>query len=635
MVKLVPVDTPKRKLRLVPVDGEQQGATLGHKVGATIDGLAQGLTFNYSDEIAAGLSTGFGLAGDYDQALADERSRMAENKELASGYSLAGELTGGLAGGVGLVKAGLSTIPRLANAGIKARTLGAAAEGAAYGGAYASGAAEDNRLESAAKGALTGAAIGGAIPVVGAGVRGVGQAAYNAVAPKIRSVTNPYGEAARRVGDAFKRDITMQQNPLTKADEAMAGINGQEIRNFDRGGETVRALTRSVANQSPEARGVIEKTVSDRFAGQAVRAKDAISRIASGQVDDVAFRDQLRDAASRSNRGAYEKAFQTNFGQEHSMVFDELAKRVPASAMANAVKVAKAEGRPFGQQLIASIDEAADTVSFQRAPSIREWHFIQRGLRSAADSAYRTGSGEVGTAYKGLHRELLNAMDNANPDYAKARKGAASFFGADDALEAGQKFVMQNKNLRQSFQAIGKMKPAEREAFKIGFAGELTEKLSGVSDRRNVIQQIFGNENAMKKVEIAFGREGAKELHQFVKLEAAMDMMRGALGNSTTARQLVEMGLGAGGGYMATGDFTGAAIGAGLAKGARFAGAKADENVMRKVADILLSGDRKALAGAAKQVSKSKSMQRALDALMDRVEGSTNIIGSQQLSPSQ
>ena len=68
----------------------KEEATLGHKIGAMTDAAAQAVTFNASDELAAGLKTGFGFLGDYDKAKAEEQARMEENRRLAPGYSAAG-----------------------------------------------------------------------------------------------------------------------------------------------------------------------------------------------------------------------------------------------------------------------------------------------------------------------------------------------------------------------------------------------------------------------------------------------------------------------------------------------------------------------------------------------------------------
>src|SRR5690606_5340691 len=123
-----------------------------------------------------------------------------------------------------------------------------------------------------------------------------------------------------------------------------------------------------------------------------------------------------------------------------SMVFDDLAQRIPGEAVRNAQRIAKAEGRDFGEQLIASIDDMGN-VTFRRAPSLREWHYIQRGLRAAADNAYRSGVGEVGAAYKALHKEILNAMDEASPLYRKARRQYSSQSDMIDAIQRGREIL--------------------------------------------------------------------------------------------------------------------------------------------------------------------------------------------------
>lgn len=607
-------------------------------LGAAIDSVGQAMTFKFSDEIEAGLKTGFGFMGDYSDELAKVRKRMGQNQEAAPGVSTAAGLAGGVATGAGLMKSGVSLIPRFANAGLKARIGAGAVEGGLYGAGYGAGAAEGgaaDRALGAAQGTAIGSVIGGSIPVAGVGLRAIGRTAYESIAPRAGAIFTPVKEASRRVGDAFRRDALMRQPMLSSADEAAGFVPGQDIRNFDRGGETVRALTRSVANQSPESRGAIARAVDDRFIGQTQRLRYSIERAVGGRTDDLAFQDALLSKASQQNRSAYDAAFARNFGGAPPMVFDELVNRVPASAMANAMRVAKAEGRPFGQHLIASIDEAADTVTFKRMPSLREWHYIQRGLRSSADSAYRSGAGEVGTAYKQLHREILDAMDSANPAYQEARRGAAAFFGAEDALDAGRKFVFLNRNIRQASRAFGKMKPAEKEAFKVGFAGELLEKIGQTSDRRNVINQIFTVPNARQKIEMVMGPKAARELEAFARVENAADLMRGALGNSTTARQLVEMGLGAGAGVSAGATTVGALTTATLSAALRVFGVEAEEEVLRRVSKILLSQNRGELAEAAKYIVKSQKTRATLERAMDAIETIGRIGGAQQAATPQ
>ena len=600
-------------------------------------GAAEGASLNFNDEAEAALRTGFGITGDFEETRQGIQGRNDFITQSNPGAATAGRLAGALGTGGTLAKGGVLASTKLAsNASLPQKAAAAGLDGFGFG--FVSGAGSGDDIESRARNAGIdgglGLGFGLAIPVVGQTLRAGGRVVKNKVGNALETVFQPEQAAQRQVAQARAIDGPSRIN------ETSAALNNQQVLNVDRGGETTRALTRSVANQNPEARGVLEKVANDRFATQGKRASDLIDRIAGGQVDDVAFQEGIETAARRANSANYEQAYKANLGVSHSLEFDALAKRIPATAMRNAQAVAKAEGRPLGEQLIASIDEAADTVTFKRAPSIREWDYIQRGLRSAAGTAFSTGKGEVGTAFSGLRKELLDTMDKANPAFEKARKGAAAFFGADDSLEAGRKFVsMPAKDMRKTVSTIRNMKPAEREAFRTGFAAELKAKISGVQDRTNVIKTIFGSAAAREKIFLALGKKNFREFKAFVETENASDMLRGALGNSTTARQLTELGIGAGlgsgaefqqtGGISGVGALTGVAIAASFRAG----GVKANENTMKKVADILLSEDPAKLAAGSKLIAKSAEMRFTLDKMQKYIQ--TSLIAPVATAPSQ
>jgi hypothetical protein len=97
-------------------------------------------------------------------------------------------------------------------------------------------------------------------------------------------------------------------------------------------------------------------------------------------------------------------------------------------------------------------------------------------------------------------------------------------------------------------------------------------------------------------MEIALGRQRANELYVFTHVENVMDAARNAVqGNSTTARQLVELGLAGGFSGMETGNnpFTDpeAFMHSALVYGALRGHAKINENVARQVAKLLTSND--------------------------------------------
>lgn len=621
-------------------------------VEAVARGAAQGATFNLADEIAGGgaqRKTQFDTAmerdrlakmvaaseaGDWDTYRALQKETYAAGQEAGQERRdeyrardeqvrqgnpksfLAGEVLGAVGTGMGAAKGGFSLTANAAKSALPKRIAAGMAEGAAYGSAYGAGGAEEGeRLSGAASGGGIGAVAGGAIPVAGAGYRAVKDKAVSAV----RSTFRPTSEAQARVASAMARDAG--KTALHQGDEAIAATNAQAVMNVDRGGETTRALARASANASPEVRSELTRATSDRFAAQGDRATNLLKRITGGAVDDLALQDAMEQAARKANARSYEQAYKFNFGGTHPIDLDNLLTRVPASAVRNAMKVAKSEGRDFGEQLVASIDDAGDTVTFKRAPSLREWDYIQRGLRNSATQAYRSGAGEVGTAYRNLRNDILGVIDDANPYFKKARAGAAVAFGAEDALEAGRQFAKASRNTPEMSRAIGRMSDAEKKVFQTGFASEMIDKIKSTRDRSNVISSMFGNQEAREKMMLAFGTQKAREIEAFVRIEGAMDMARGMLGNSTTARQLVELGLISGGGATygsLTGDWKTAGVIAG-AGALRYGRAKIDQNVLREIGDILVSGDETKMAQAIAKAGSNSKFFNALKAATDEI----------------
>lgn len=623
---------------------------------AVLRGAAQGATVNLADEIVGG---GAQRAAQFNAAMQQDRLKaMAEAAQRGDwetyrnlqretfqqgqesgqqardkyrerdaavsadrpGYFMGGELAGAIGTGA-LTMGSASPSALMAGKGLIPRMATGAAEGAAYGAAYgAGGATEGKRTSGALAGGVAGGIGGAVMPAIGAGVR----KGAEKIVSGYRHLTNPTRAAQSEIAQAMMRDARSSGHALREGDMAVARMNGQPVMNADMGGESTRMLARTAANKNPEVWGAIDRATSDRFATQGNRAVSLLNRVTNGAVDDVAIRDGLEAAARKANKGAYDAAYAFNFGKSHPMVLDQIQERIPAAAVRNALRVAKAEGRPFGEQLIASIDDAGDRVVFRRAPSLREWDYIQRGLRSATDQAYRSGAGEVGTSYRSLRKELLGVLDEANPYFKKARQGAAKAFGAEDALDAGRQFAKSSRNTLEMQKAIKDMNKSEKELFASGFASELIDKIKSTRDRSNVITAVFGNQESRQKMVMAFGENKAREIETFVRIEGAMDMLRGALGNSSTVRQAIAAGALGGGGYgLVTGDWsTAAGIGAMLAGGRAASPVirdRLDQRVQREIGRILLSGDEKEMTRLIKQAAASKTYMENIRAVTDKV----------------
>lgn len=562
------------------------------------------------------------------------------------GYNLAGKVTGALGT---LIPAGATAVGgRLLGVtgnSLLGRSLASGASNAALTGTDL--AVRDAPVGDALTlGGISGL-IGAAIPGAGRALGSVGSMVSESIAPRVNSLLRPGYEAQRRVGNALQRDAA-NAPVINQADEASAALNQQELLNVDRGGEVTRALARSAANTDPEARALITRTVDDRFGSQGDRAQSFIQRIMGGATDDLAVQEQLKTAARATNRPAYEKAYRDGETLTKTPELERLmGSPAVVTAMKNAIKSGKdrAVKDGFGtfNPAISITDDGR--IVFNRTnqaggttfPNLQFWDYTKQELDDMASAAMRSGKTGEASTIQGLSRSLREELDTVVHSYRDARAGAAAFFGAEDALDAGRKFMMQNRTIPETAAALKKMSRPERASFAVGFASEMKDAIAQAGDRTNVINKIFGSQQARAKIELALGQKAAAEFEQFVKVEHAMDLLRGAMGNSTTARQLAELGLAGGAGAgagMLTGDWKqGLTVGA-LTGLARRYGAKVDDRVTKRVAELLLSKDPKAIEKAITIASNSPKAAAAVDAIRKALESATKIGGNASLPAS-
>ncbi|MBR0967912.1 hypothetical protein JQ554_27115 [Bradyrhizobium diazoefficiens] len=155
-------------------------------------------------------------------------------------------------------------------------------------------------------------------------------------------------------------------------------------------------------------------------------------------------------------------------------------------------------------------------------PNLQFWDIVKRGLD-------KTGTPEA----KDWARILREHLDEVVPSYATARAGAAKFFKAGDALEAGENFVgaSQRFGIPETRKALAKMSPEERQLFQDGYISRLVQTIEKTGDRRNVVNQIMNSPAAREEMHVAIGPQRTKELEARLRVESIMDRMRGAVGH--------------------------------------------------------------------------------------------------------
>lgn len=410
-----------------------------------------------------------------------------------------------------------------AAATVVGRVLQGGKEAAALGAYQGLGDSESESLAGVAgdvaQSALISGAAGGALTGAVEAGRGLIGAARAAGRGARQLADDEATRAAQKVYDNLIADgLTPEQ--------AMARMSKRDTALINVGDENTLGLARAASAKPGEGRTTINRALDAQQKASPGKVLDAVTGALGG--GDKSFNSRITDmVTTRSNlaRSQYGAAFKKNFdaaAEGAETALESLLPRVPSEAVKNAQKIAQTEGRAFGKQLVASIDDASGEVSFRRAPSLEEWHYIQRGLRSATDSAYRSGVGEVGTAYKALHRQILVEMDKASPIYKSARAKYADESSLINALQRGREIL--DKGTRQNADALvdelKSLSVAEKDMVKIGLArqiqdmiedtpdeaGNMVKKIFGTQAKRNAIRAVFDTNTAFRKFEVEMGR---------------------------------------------------------------------------------------------------------------------------------
>jgi hypothetical protein len=615
-------------------------------VDATARGVAQGFTANFGDEMrglveASGAnpddpaSLGRLIAGAlkywsgdaeakkrYDEAVRRERELNTTAEEQHPIASTIGNIGGAVILPVG-AGAGAATLG--------GRVAAGAATGAALGGAAGAGEGQGalDSVSRAASGAAIGGALGGAAPAVIEGVVRGARAVAQPVANAVRGVRNVDDEAARRVITALERDRALDPQAagrLSPGEFASSVQGGGPATIMDIGGETTRALARSAANTSPEGRAVMNRAINERYEGQSGRVVDWL-RQTFHYPDAAAQQDAMQQVQRTVNRANYGRAMREG---DREIISPELDRLMGSPAVVQAMQRASTSGkdRAITQGLGAmrqGVTVENGVVRFTAGrngaptyPNLAFWDATKRELDDAANAAARAGRNGEAQVLGDLARTLRTELDRAVPSYQTARAGAARFFDAENALEAGQNFVGKNMTAAEARRALVQMSPQERQLFQDGFVSRFIDTLNQVGDRRNVLNQIAASPAAREKLNVALGPQRAAELEAGLRVEGIMDLARNAVqGNSTTARQLAELGL-AGGAYGFSGGginpFTdpGAVVNAALVYGAARGRNAINERLSRRVAEMLVSNDPRIILRGVQTVARSQTLFNSL-----------------------
>ena len=560
---------------------------------------------------------------DYTRARDAERQAQKEGKAHHPYAYGAGEFAGSLPAMAVLPEAGL-----VRGAGVGSRLARGAVTGAEYGGLSGAGEGEDlgQRVENGASGALGGGAAGFVGSGAGELLNLAGRTYIQPMVSTVRGWMNPEAEAARRVATALQRDSEMMSagtaKGLTPREWIAARNAGEPVTLADLGAGNTQALLRSAANTSPEGRAMLEQVIENRFLDQSERVADTVRDLIPGGANASQTADDLVKAYDAGRKPLYKKAYDEGDKEIKGQQIDQL---MGSPTFVDAMRRASTSGKDRAiTEGLGAMRQGATVengiVKFTKGPNgvptypnLQYWDAVKRELDDMAGAAFRSGEKGRGSVISNMSNTLRAELDKQVPSYANARGFASQFFGENNALEAGRKLAGKKVEPAVIQQAMSKMKPDERKLFQEGYASDWADRvISNISETRDVTKAMFNSPNERARAEAVFSPAGMAKIQARMTLETIMDGARKAMGNSTTARQLIEAGLAGGalGGYEAyrggfdplriagaTGAGIGVRLGAGkllgaeVAAGARKLIGKVDARTARNVAELLTSDD--------------------------------------------
>lgn len=471
----------------------QQAPQMG--MAEYIDGLvrqaAQGATFGFMDEGAAALRTGAGMAGDYGEALGQERARDSAFREQYPIASTVANIAGAVASPasrLGMLAPAAAGASRAATYGRGALSRGAVAGG--VGGA-AAGAGEGEGLAGTASGTiaggLMGAATGGAI---GAGLS-VGSSLGGRLLHAL-GLRNPEINADRQILRAMERDRV--DPAMLRRPQQGPGIPPPtpEAALVDMAGRNVVQLGATAANTPGRAMEVADQFQQARRAGRPERIAAAVDDGFGGGggtrvMDEIAA---LRQERTTNARPLYDAAFRAeppDTPELRRVMSVPLVQQAAAENMRLQQMEAAARGEAFAPNPMRLLDAAK--------------RGLDERINATLDPVTRQiipGRGQESIALKGLRDALVRELD-AVPEYAAARAAWSGPTRSMDAMAQGQAALRMNPDAVAATTA--RMPASDMEFMRLGAGRAVTDMTRDPARAATAARTLIEDRNMQRRLE--------------------------------------------------------------------------------------------------------------------------------------
>ncbi|MDM8346438.1 hypothetical protein P8H26_13650 [Pseudochrobactrum sp. sp1633] len=520
--------------QITPEQADPRDSFLG-KVDSVMRGAADTLSFGFSDEIAAGLGTGFGYLGDYDQELARQRGIDQSDSDERFGYRLGGQITGGVTGGVGLAKSGVSLGANAINAGksLGKVALASGVEGATLGGLHGFGSGEgvDGRALNGSIGLAGGGIIGAAAPAAIAGVSGV----VKPYLAQAGAMINPEKYAAKALGDGVRRSGST-------ADKIAAMLTGSQADDqgmftvADAMGHSGQRMLSTVARNPSEMRQTVVDTLTQRQMGQGERLSQFLAD-GFDATDTAAQRaaslTAQQKAAATVNYGAAREAAGTVDPTSAIQAADDFL-------MPGASRVMN-PGNNIADDSIESAVRRARSYLTDGNSILTDFNAALRS-KQEIDAMIEGAKPAVQCQLIPIRNSLDEALGNASEPYAAARNTFRQQSQAIDAVEQGKNAASSRMRAGDTIPQFNKLAPDAQDAFRAGYADPLITKVesASMSPTTNKARALVTEKTGQEFPVFAAAGKADQLGARIAREQRMFDTANTALGGSKTADNLAD-----------------------------------------------------------------------------------------------
>ena len=566
-----------------------EGLTLGHAgevtglVGAGITSGARSLGIDPNSEAPKGFGEQYQFFKDRaDSAL---ESGRRDHPDQTGAMEVAGILPTFVLPGI---RAGKT---------LAGRALGGAGTGAAYAGAYTMGTG-DGGIDNRAMGAITdpmtsaAAALGGAIPLVGRGAASLGKfskqagvaaahrAADSQVMPKLFR-DRIKAQLGPKLPRAQQEAIARLQNAAQEGGISPAQIQGRmsqlgdEAMVIDALGEVGGDAGRSAANTSP----VASETLIGKLDGRQARQEDRIVNLVEDitGASQVKTQDDILKELYDETRPAIRKAYQAaeDAGQGISLKDFDWIGGTPEGRAA----MRRGERHAWRQAASESPEDFIGPVRPNNLEILDATKKIFDDLGQPDTKLHKVTPEQA--LYRKDARKLREGVDDVLPEYGGARSLSRNAFAREKAIKLGAEAGEQSPIASIGADAAGVSRDHMPDVLK-GYGTEVLRRATSARNTPGTLDRLFGSTAQQRGMEAALGAD-AKRLQSFIGNEGVFNASQRAVkGNSTTARQLKQLGLAAGSGL--------GAGGLGALAGYQYNAENPQSGIMGGLAGLALSG---------------------------------------------